>query len=409
MENKKPTIRFKEYIEDWNEYKLCELVTPIVREVPKPEKPYKRLSIRSHAKGTFQQIVSDPNKVAMDRLYIVKENDLIVNITFAWEHAIAIAEKKDDGLLVSHRFPTFLIDKSDINFIRYTVGLEKFRREMELISPGGAGRNKVLNKKDFINLKVNAPNQIEEQTKIGEFFKQLDETISLHEQELAALKQTKQGFLQKMLPKEGESVPEFRFTGFTGEWEQLKLDELAEKVSVGIATSSSEYFTNNTEGVPFIKNKNIKNNRIDDSELEYISKDFDQANVTKRIKTGDILTVRTGYPGLSAVVPSHLNNAQTFTTLITRLKDDKALPEFVSTFINSNAGIKQITGMEAGGAQKNVNAGVLKNLVISLPSFNEQVIISEFFSCFDEVITLHQQELEALKQTKQAFLQKMFV
>ncbi|MFA7746506.1 restriction endonuclease subunit S, partial [Salinicoccus roseus] len=66
----------------------------------------------------------------------------------------------------------------------------------------------------------------EEQTKIGNFFKQLDDTIALHQQELTTLKQTKQGFLQKMFPKEGKSVPEVRFSGFTGDWEQRKLREM---------------------------------------------------------------------------------------------------------------------------------------------------------------------------------------
>ncbi|NME99236.1 restriction endonuclease subunit S [Aneurinibacillus aneurinilyticus] len=205
-------------------------------------------------------------------------------------------------------------------------------------------------------------------------------------------------------------VPKRRFKEFqnTQAWEQRKLGELAEKVSVGIATSSSEYFTDREKGVPFIKNQNIKQNRIDDSELEFISKDFDQANSTKRVKTGDVLTVRTGYPGLSAVVPMHLNGAQTFTTLITRLKKNKALPEFVSIFINSDVGMKQITGMEAGGAQKNVNAGTLRNLTVSLPSLDEQKVISKFVSQFDKMIALHQRKLEKTKALKSAYLSEMF-
>ncbi|MEZ2661479.1 restriction endonuclease subunit S [Aneurinibacillus aneurinilyticus] len=205
-------------------------------------------------------------------------------------------------------------------------------------------------------------------------------------------------------------VPKRRFKEFqnTQAWEQRKLGELAEKVSVGIATSSSEYFTDREKGVPFIKNQNIKQNRIDDSELEFISKDFDQANSTKRVKTGDVLTVRTGYPGLSAVVPMHLNGAQTFTTLITRLKKNKALPEFVSIFINSDVGMKQITGMEAGGAQKNVNAGTLRNLTVSLPSLDEQKVISKFVSQFDKMIALHQRKLEKTKALKSTYLSEMF-
>ncbi|HGF8178548.1 TPA: restriction endonuclease subunit S [Enterococcus faecium] len=205
-----------------------------------------------------------------------------------------------------------------------------------------------------------------------------------------------------------DKQPEIRFPGFTEAWEQRKLGEIAQKVSVGIATSSSEYFTDKETGVPFVKNQNVKENWIDDSDLEFITHEFDEANRNKRLKTGDILTVRTGYPGLSAVVPSHLEGAQTFTTLITRLKQETALPEYVSAFINSDAGMKQITGMEAGGAQKNVNAGILQNLLIDLPSLAEQKAISDCTKLFDTTITLQQRKLDLLKETKKGFLQKMF-
>ncbi|WP_406904126.1 restriction endonuclease subunit S [Bacillus cereus] len=203
-------------------------------------------------------------------------------------------------------------------------------------------------------------------------------------------------------------TPEIRFAGYTGNWDEYKLGDIAEKVSVGIATSSSQYFSNKNQGIPFIKNQNVKENWIDSSDLEYISKEFDQANATKRVREGDILTVRTGYPGMSAVVPKELEGAQTFTTLITRLKKDTAIPEFISAFINSATGMKQILGMEAGGAQKNVNAGILKNLLIQLPSLDEQKKVSSFIKDLSNTIALHQQELDILKQTKQGFLQKMF-
>jgi len=191
-------VRFAGYTKDWEERPLTDLITPIVREVPKPETAYARLSVRSHAKGTFHQVVEDPRTIAMDKLYVVKENDLIVNITFAWEHAIAVANANDDGLLVSHRFPTFLIDKSDVNFIKQSVAMENFRYKMDLISPGGAGRNRVLNKSDFINLKLMIPITIGEQTAIGGFFRNLDEQITDQQVKLDGLKSLKTAYLQKM-------------------------------------------------------------------------------------------------------------------------------------------------------------------------------------------------------------------
>ena len=155
---KVPELRFAGFADDWEERKLDELVEQIIREVPKPNKPYYRMSVRSHAKGTFRQFVDNPDNVAMDKLFIVKKDDLVVNITFAWEHAIAVVKEENDGLLVSHRFPTYRADgKSDIKFLNYVVSKEDFRRKLEFISPGGAGRNRVLNKKDFLKLQIFVP------------------------------------------------------------------------------------------------------------------------------------------------------------------------------------------------------------------------------------------------------------
>jgi len=194
-----PEVRFDGFSGDWSNCEIRDIVTPVIREVPKPNESYTRLSVRSHAKGTFHQQVEDPESVAMTKLYIVRKDDLIVNITFAWEHAIAVAAKNDDGLYVSHRFPTYRSNEnSDIDFIRYLVTQKKFKNKLELISPGGAGRNRVLNKKDFLGLNVTVPIDVKEQEKIGEFFKKLDDSIATHEKELELLKETKKGFLQKM-------------------------------------------------------------------------------------------------------------------------------------------------------------------------------------------------------------------
>ncbi|WKB48370.1 restriction endonuclease subunit S [Lactococcus lactis subsp. lactis] len=208
--------------------------------------------------------------------------------------------------------------------------------------------------------------------------------------------------------KEKVKVPELRFDGFTDDWEQRKLGELSQKISVGIATSSSKHFSSQDQGVPFIKNQDIKENRINTKNLEYISKEFDNKNKNKRVRQGDIITARTGYPGLSAVVPKELEGAQTFTTLITRPISEMILSEYISIFINSPYGMKQISGMEAGGAQKNVNAGILQNLLIPLPSLDEQKQISNFVLKLDNTITLHQRKLDLLKEQKKGYLQKMF-
>lgn len=192
-----PEIRLDGFERKWEKKKLIDLVSPVSRKVKKPSEPYYRLSIRSHAKGTFKQFVDDPKKIAMDNLFEVKENDLVVNITFAWEHAIAVASKEDDGLLVSHRFPTFVIDKSDKNFISIYIKREEFRQKMDLLSPGGAGRNRVLNVKDFIKIQMIVP-ELKEQQAIGAYFSNLDYLINSHQEKISQLETLKKKLLKDM-------------------------------------------------------------------------------------------------------------------------------------------------------------------------------------------------------------------
>ena len=172
---------------------------PEFREVEKPKGLYLAIGIRSHCKGTFQRPDADPEKNAMDNLFQVKENDLIVNITFAWEGAIAIVKKEDDGGLVSHRFPTYVFNEeiSNYKFFQYVFIRPRFREQLDLISPGGAGRNRVMSKKDFLKIKCELP-CVEEQTKIANFLTAIDDKINNNKTQLDAMKQYKSGLLQQM-------------------------------------------------------------------------------------------------------------------------------------------------------------------------------------------------------------------
>ena len=141
------------------------------------------MGIRSHAKGTFHSFVESGEELNSARMHRVAANKFILNITFAWEHAVAITDKSDEGKLVSHRFPQFSFDKClKSNFFKYLILDEKFRKHLELSSPGGAGRNRVLKISDMLEYKIYLPG-IDEQTKIGQYFSQLDNLITLHQRE----------------------------------------------------------------------------------------------------------------------------------------------------------------------------------------------------------------------------------
>lgn len=176
----------------------CLTYTP--REVPKPNTSFFALGIRSHGKGIFHKNDFEPEDLAMDVLYEVKEKDLIVNITFAWEHAIAIASKRDDGGLVSHRFPTYVFNTENAipEFFQYLILQKRFKYQLDLISPGGAGRNRVMSKKDFLKIEVQIPN-IEEQKAIADILDCASKEIQLLKAKADKLKEQKKGMMQLLL------------------------------------------------------------------------------------------------------------------------------------------------------------------------------------------------------------------
>jgi type I restriction enzyme S subunit len=184
----------------WKILKIKETVTPVQRQIPKPTQPYDALGIRSHFKGTFAKQVEDPEKVDMDMLYIAKAGDLIVNITFAWEGAIAIVPPEHDGRLVSHRFPTYRPKEQKVstNYLGYLITQDKFKYLLSGISPGGAGRNRVMSKKDFLKLEVFIPD-LDEQEKIAEFLDIASREIDLLRAKVDALREQKKGLLQQLL------------------------------------------------------------------------------------------------------------------------------------------------------------------------------------------------------------------
>lgn len=195
-------IRFKdengEEYPKWKEGTISDILNEKLYPIDKPEKSYWRLGLRSHGKGTFYEYIEDSSKVDMDTLYEVKRNMLILNITFAWEHAIAVTDENDEGKLVSHRFPTFEFnEESWYEFYKYYMLRPIIKYQLGNASPGGAGRNRVLNKKEFMKIPISIP-QVEEQKKISQLFKELNSKLNKEKEKLEQLREYKKGLLQQM-------------------------------------------------------------------------------------------------------------------------------------------------------------------------------------------------------------------
>lgn len=196
-------IRFPGFDTEWQQVKLGTFLHPKLRKVEKPSVAYLRLGIRSHGKGTFTSVVDDPETNDMTHLFLARKDDLIVNITFAWEGAIAIVGPDGDRALVSHRFPTYIFDNSKMlpEYFKHLMVSERFFYELDLISPGGAGRNRVMNKGDFLKISVTVPD-IEEQKKTAGVLGAFDNQIGLLKKYLVKLQKQKNGLMQKLLTGE---------------------------------------------------------------------------------------------------------------------------------------------------------------------------------------------------------------
>jgi type I restriction enzyme S subunit len=133
-------MRFREFKSfQWKNMRIGELVSLAPRAVPKPTSRFLGLGIRSHGKGTFLKLDVNPGTIQMPQMFEVRKDDLIVNITFAWEGAIAVAQARDDRALVSHRFPTYEFNRSLVlpEYFRYVIAQNWFVRRLAVISPGG--------------------------------------------------------------------------------------------------------------------------------------------------------------------------------------------------------------------------------------------------------------------------------
>ncbi|MET3633607.1 restriction endonuclease subunit S [Streptococcus porcorum] len=399
--NNIPAYRFQSYTDAWELRKLGEVIEQQIREVDKPDDAYRRLSVRSHAKGTFHQLVEDPSTVAMDKLYIVKADDLIVNITFAWEHAIAVANLYDDGLLVSHRFPTYRAKcNSDIKYLKYLVSQEDFRRKLEFISPGGAGRNRVMNKKDFINLKAVFPT-LPEQTTIGTFFSTLDQHITLHQRKLDTLKEQKKTYLKLLFPAKGQTKPALRFRGFEDDWEEVKLGEVLIKNS----KRNKDLRIINVESVSnrlgFVKQtEQFEDYSVASSDLSnyYVISEKQFAYNPSRINVGSIAYKKLGEES-SVVSPLYVS----FST------SENVEDYYLWYWFKTELFHSQRIVFSEGGVRDTLSYNQLSEIILSLPSLPEQEAIGTFFQTLDQEIAQVEDKLASLKEMKKTLLRKLFV
>ncbi|ROX74277.1 restriction endonuclease subunit S [Enterococcus faecium] len=262
---------------------------------------------------------------------------------------------------------------------------------------------KGMTKSDLLEKKVTIPKKYEEQQKIGNFFKQLDDTITLHQRKLDLLKETKKGFLQKMFPKNGAKVPEIRFPGFTGDWEQRKLGDAADIVGGGTpSTANPEYWDGD---IDWYAPAEIGEQIYVSKSQRTITELGQQKSSAKILPVGTVLFTSRAGIGNTAILAKEATTNQGFQSIVPH--KDKLDSYFIFSRTNELKRYGEVTG--AGSTFVEVSGKQMAKMPLLIPSIAEQRQIGSFFKQLDNTITLHQRKLDLLKETKKGFLQKMFV
>ena len=255
------------------------------------------------------------------------------------------------------------------------------------------------------DMKLRVP-EFDEQQKIGSFFKQLDNTITLHQRKLDLLKEQKKGYLQKMFPKNGEKVPELRFAGFADDWEERKLSSIAERV-----TRKNK---NNESTLPLTIS--AQDGLVDQN--DYFNKQVASRDVTGYflVKNGEFAynkSYSNGYPW-GAIKRLDKYEMGVLSTLYIVFKPTAINSQFLVSYYETTRWYREVSKNAAEGARNhgllNISPNDFFNTLLTIPkSAEEQQQIGSFFKQLDDTIALHQRKLDLLKEQKKGFLQKMFV
>ncbi|MBU6000850.1 restriction endonuclease subunit S [Lactococcus lactis] len=402
MSKKSPQLRFEGFTDDWEQRKLGD-------EFKKVNERNNGSFGREHWISVANMYFQDPEKVQSNnintRTYVMRIGDMAFegNKSSKFKYGRFVVNDIGNGV-VSELFPIYRHNNEyDNSYWKNAIQIERIMAPIfaKAITSSGVSSNK-LDNNHFLNQKICIP-PLKEQKKIGSFFKQLDDTIALHQRKLDLLKEQKKGYLQKMFPKNGAKVPELRFAGFADDWEERKLGQYTKLITKGTTPKDKTGIGD----VNFVKVENITNGKI--YPINKIKQnEHDNYLKRSRLEEKDILFSIAGTLGRTAIVNKSILPANTNQALaIIRGYDFDT--NFLITSLAGNVVKEYIRRNPTVGAQPNLSLEQVGNLLVNTPNAEEQQKIGSFFKQLDETIALHQRKLDLLKEQKKGFLQKMFV
>ena len=295
-------------------------------------------------------------------------------------------------------------EKLNSHFLAYYFNSPPGRKRLSDIFIGTTIRH--INTKDLRKFYIPTP-PIAEQKKIAEILGSVDEAIAATQAVIDQTRKVKQGLLQQLLTR-GIGHTKFKETaiGLIPEsWEVKTAQEICSQISVGIVVRPSQYYVKS--GIRCFRSANIQEGYIKNQDWVYISEESNQLLSKSKLRTGDVLIVRSGEPGISCVVTEEFDGVNCIDIIFARPDKATILPDFLSWFINSPLGKKQVLQTKGGLAQQHFNVGALNVMRVGIPSLDEQKKIVFIISELQYSISEAEVELKNLLKLKQGLMQDL--
>lgn len=404
MEN--PKIRFKGFTKDWEQRKLGDVCSRVQGNDGRMKLPTLTISAGN---GWMRQEDRFSGNIAGNEQ---KNYTLLHTGELSYNHGnsklakygAVFSLRNYEEALVPRVYHSFRVEEGCADYIEYYFATKLPDRELRKLISSGARMDGLLNigYDEFMGIKMMFPS-IKEQNEIATYFRSLDHLITLHQRKCEQTKKLKKYMLQKMFPQNGAKVPEIRFYGFTYDWEQRKLGEIAtETYGGGTPKTSNEEFWKGD--IPWIQSSDLIDECLFDVRpRKCISQEAVSKSATKLVPQNSIAIVTRVGVGKLAFMPFSYATSQDFLSL-SGLKID---PEFTVYALYKM--MQSVSNEVQGTSIKGVTKDELLAKKIIFPSCNEQKKIGAYLHSLDNLITLHQRKCDELKKMKKYMLQNMFI
>ena len=392
-----PKIRFPGFTDAWEQRKLGEISEKVRGNDGRMDLPTLTISAGNGWMNQEDRFSGNIAGTEQKNYTLLKKGQLSYNhgnSKLAKYGAVFELRTYEEALVprVYHSFKT--TNEADPAFIEYLFASKLPDIELSKLISSGARMNGLLNINydQFMGISIKLP-AVEEQIRIGQFFRNVDYAITLHQRKLESMKLLKKSLLQKMFPKSGETVPEVRFPGFTDAWEQRKFEDIAKRRSDSTISSRS---------LPCVEYEDVI------SEQGTLNKDISQKENAKTgivFESGDVLFGKLR-PYLKNWLLPDFNGVAVGDWWI--LKPVSIDGNFLYRLIQTNE-FMSVANVSSGSKMPRSDWALVSKTYFSVPpDISEQRKIGTFFRDIDHTITLHQRKLESMKLLKKSLLQKMF-